>query len=327
MGDFTYRQSYIGLGKETTRGTLAAASVWFKWLTRDYRDKNEKAYNESALGTLDAVDGAEIVKEWSEGKIGGKVTVDGIGLIFTLMFGGDPVSVAKSAPNAAVRDHTYSMANTVLGRSGTIYIKDPNKDLRHPLAMVKSSELSVLVGDYVKWEAEMIGKKGVATTSTPTLVDETEFVPRHVTLKIAANTAGLGAATRIPVKSFKLKVDRKTEAYFEANGTNEPGEIHAQEVAVEGEFTLRYTNEDYRTLWQSGINQALSLNVTNTDVTIGTSANPGFVITMPTIKLDEWDENGDRSKITEQTIKFKAYYSIADAKTLEAVLTNLITAY
>ena len=328
MGDFTYRQTFVGLGKETTRGTLANATMWYKWLTRDYRDRNQKVENSSAVGTLDGRDGTAIVQEWSAGKIGGKVTDKGFGLLMVLTFGADPTSVAKIAPNTSVFDHTWSlMANTVLGRSGTLYLKDSNKDIRFGLVICKTVEITIVADDYVKWEAELVGKKSAATTSTPALADENEFVPRHVTLKIAANTAGLSGATRIPVKSFKLKLDRKTEPYFDTNGNNDPSDIFAQEYMIEGEFTMRYSDDTYRTLWQANTERAMSINVTNTDVTIGTSANPGFVFTMPSVFFEDWEEDGDRSKITEQTIKFKAYYSIAAGKTIDCVVTNLQTSY
>ncbi len=325
MGDFSGRQSYVGFGKETTRGTLAAATYWLKWLSRDFQDQVEKVKNESALGVLNKYNDSDIVKEWAAGKVGGKITDRAFGLILVGMFGADPVSAVKGG-ETIVYNHTYNFANTVLGRSLTTYIKDGNKDVRHALSMFDKSELSCLVGEYVKFETEVMAKKSATTTSTPALIAESEFVPRHVTVKIANNVAGLGAASPVKLKAFKFTIDRKVEGWF-GLGSNEPDEIHAQEISIKGEFTLRYTDETYRNLWKADTHQAIELNIANTDTTIGTASNPGVKFTFHEVMLDDWSDDADKSKIVEQTIAFSGMYNLASAKELEAVLTNLVASY
>lgn len=325
MADYSGRQSYIGLGKETTRGTAVAASYWLRWLSRDFQDQVEKVRNESALGVLNKYSGSDIVKEWAAGKIGGKLTDRAFGLVLVGLFGSDPVTALKGG-ESVVYNHTFNFANTVLGRSLTTYIKDGNKDVRHSLSMFDKGELSCLVGEYVKFETEVMAKKSATTTSTPAIVAENEFVPRHVTVKLASNVAGLPGATAVKLKAFKFTIDRKVEGWF-GLGSNEPDEIHAQEISIKGEFTLRYTDETYRNLWKADTKQAIELLIANTDTTIGTSSNPAVKFTFHEVTLDDWSDDNDKSKIVEQTIGFSGNYNLSAAKELEAVLTNLVTTY
>lgn len=326
MSDFPNRKEYIGLGRETTRGTGVAAAYWLLWEDQSVDKQITKIKNESAAGNMAKYNGSEIVEEMGGGSIGGKVTIDAIGMLLAGMFGSAPSTVANADASGLVYDHTYDLDDSSLGTSLTVYRKNPNLDVRYPLGMFDKSEFSVNVGEWVKFGTEFMSKPEATTTSTPALTEQTEFVPRHAEVKLAANVAGLGAAQAVPVKNFKFTVDRKVEAYF-ATGSNAPDEIHAQEIEITGEMTLRYTDDTYRALWEADTEQAIQLTLANNDVTIGTAANPTLVFTINRAVLEDWTHEKDKSKIAEQTIGFTAMFDFATAKQITAVLTNLVTSY
>lgn len=325
MAEFSGRKISVGIGKETVRGTAVAASYWVKHLDLDFIDKNEKVLNESALGVLDKFSQVEIVKEWAEGKLEGKVTDKTFGLILASLFGQVPTSVQRAAEG--VYDHTYVQNQTNTGLSLTISRKDPNADKRYALAVLNKLEIECVVGEFIKFSAEYVSKKGVTTANTTAYVAENEFVPKNAVAKFAANLAGIGAASAIPVKSFKLSMERSVEPYF-AFGSNEPAEIYNQEFEVKGDMTLRYINTTYEDLWRNNTSQAVDLNIINTGVVIGSGAsNPAVKFTLPEANVIEWDVDQSKDKIVEQTVGFQGLYNLAAAATLTAVLTNTQASY
>ena len=325
MADFSGRKISVGLGRETTRGTSVAPTYWVKHLETDFLNKIEKIMNESAIGVLDKYSSAEIVKEWAEGKLEGKITDKAFGLILCALFGTTPTSVQQGA--TGVYDHTFAQSQSNTGTSLTIVRKDGNTNKRYPLAVLNKLDIECVVGEWIKFSAEFISKKGVTNTDTVAYVAENEFVPKHAVAKMASNVAGIGAATAIPVKSFKLSIERSVEPYF-AFGSNDPSEIYNQEFEVKGDMVLRYTDTTYEDLWVANTNRAVDLNIVNSGVVIGSgSANPAVRFTLPEANLSEWELDQSKDKIVEQTVGFQGLYNLSAAATLTAVLTNTVVSY
>lgn len=324
MSDFSGRKISIGLGKESVRGTVVAPTYWLKHLDTDFLNKNEKIFNESAIGVLDKFSQAEVVKEWAEGKIEGKITDRSFGLVLASLFGNAPISVQRGA--TGVYDHTFAQNQTNTGITLTIARKDGNTAKRFAMATLNKLEIECVVGEFVKFSAEYISKKGATSTETVAYVAENEFVPKNAIAKMAADVASIGAAAAIPVKSFKISMERSVEPYF-AFGSNDPSEIFNQEFEVKGDITLRYTDTTYEDLWVANTNRALDLDIINTGVTIGGSHNPAVKFTMPEVSLSEWEIDQSKDKIVEQTIGFQALYNLTAAATLTARLTNTVVSY
>lgn len=324
MSDFSGRKISVGLGRETTRGTSVAPSYWVRHLDLDFLNKKEKIMNESAMGVLDKYSGAEIVKEFAQGKLGGKITDKTFGLILASMFGATPTSVQRGA--TGVYDHTYAQSQSNTGVSLTLTRKDGNTNKRYPLAVLNSLEVECVVGDWIKFSADYISKKGVTGSDTVAYTAENEFVPKHATVKMDVNTAGLSGATAIPVKSFKLSMERSVEPYY-AFGSNDPAEIFNQEFEVKGDMVLRYTDTTYEDLWANNTNQAVLLDILDTSVDLGGGNNPELKFTLPQASLSEWEIDQSLDKIVEQTVGIQGLYDLTAAATLTAVLTNKATSY
>lgn len=325
MAEFSGRKISVGIGKETVRGTAVAPTYWVKHLDTDFLDKNEKVLNESALGVLDKYSQVEIVKEWAEGKLEGKVTDKTFGLILASMFGNTPTSVQRATEG--VYDHTFAQNQTNTGVSLTIARKDGNADKRYSLAVLNKLEITCVVGEFIKFSAEYISKKGVTTTNTVAYVAENEFVPKNATAKFAANVAGIIGATAIPVQDFKLSIERSVEPYF-VFGSNDPAEIYNQEFEVKGDMTLRYINTTYEDLWRANTSQAIDLDIINTGVIIGTgTSSPAVKFTLPEANVVEWEIDQSKDKIVEQTVGFQGLYNLAAAATLTARFTNTVVSY
>jgi hypothetical protein len=177
--------------------------------------------------------------------------------------------------------------------------------------------------DYVKYTAKILAKKQVTTTATvayPT--DLTEFVAKHMSVKTATTEAGLAGATNISsLESFTLTVKPNLEADWQA-GTSEPYAFSSRGYEIEFEMECRYNDTVYKDAYRNGTTLALQITALNTDVTIGTSARPGLVITAPRMNITDWAPNGKIDDPITQTMTGVIHFSPVAGKAITAVLTD-----
>ena len=324
MADQSGRKIAFGIGKESVRGTAVAASYWIQHLAADFYNKSNKKYNESVLGVLNKYNASEIVQDWAEGKIEGKVTDKTFGLLLLAALGTD--TPAAHSGETIVYDHVITQSQSNVPQSLTVVRKDSNSDYRFALAMLQNLEMKVAVGEFVTFVAQFMSKKGATASDTVAYVAENEFKAKYATVKLATNEAGLGAASAFPVKDCKITIERTLNPYYVV-GQNSPADIFVEEFHVKGDMTLRYTDQTYENLHFNNTPQALLLDIVNTDVTLGNAANPELKIQLPKVVLDAWTVNQNRPNIVEQTFGFEGLYDISTTKELTVTLTNLVSAY
>lgn len=326
MADFSGRKIAYGIAPETTRGTApAAATFYLQQLSADFFNKNEEIMNDSALGVLNVNNASEVVKDWAEGKIEGKVLDKQFGLLLLAALGN--VSTAANADaSGLVKDHTFTQSQSNTPKTLSIFRKDGNSDRVHALATLKSLEIRVVVGEFVTYTAEFLAKKGATVSTTVAYAAENEFKPKYATVKMAANTAGLGAATAVPVKSFKLTITRDLNPYY-VMGSNDVNDIFVEQFSTSGEMVLRYTDSTYENQHFNNTVQAVSLDLRNTDVTIGTSANPRLQVTLPRVTTNDFTLDAKKENIVEQTVAYSGLFDLTTASEITAILTNLQASY
>ena len=71
----------------------------------------------------------------------------------------------------------------------------------------------------------------------------------------------------------------------------------------------------------------MRIQLQNTDVIIGNSSNPAFIIDLAKVFFNEFSRDTTLGNIVSQTIKFKGYYSITDAQAIKTILTNTVSSY
>lgn len=324
MSDQSGRKISFGIGKETPRSTAVAPSYWIQHLVADFQQKNTKVFNESVLGVLDKFNAGEIVKDWSEGKIEGKVTDKTFGLLLLSLMGQDTPTLHSG--ETIVYDHTYTPTNTNTHPSLTVTRKDTNSNLRFPNCMIKQMDITVVVGDFVKYTVEFMGKKGATASDTVTYVSENEFKPKYAVMKTASLVGGLGAATAVPIKSFKITITKGLQEYLIV-GSNDPQDFFNTEFNVSGDFILRYSDQTYENLYYNNTYQALQLDLKNTDVTLGSATNPELLLKLPRVLVNTWVPDQKIDQMSEQTISFQGLFDQTTTQQLSVVLTNLVTSY
>lgn len=321
MSDYIGRKVAVGIGKETVRGTAVAAAFWVRHLSLDFKQKGEVVQNESALGVREKFSDSEIVKEWGEGKLEGKVNSKSIGLILLGTFG-----TVVSAANGAAYNHTFTVDESNTPQSLTLSKVDGVNSRRHALAMIKSLEITIEAGEYVKFSADIVSKKGTDVANTVAYVTEYEFTSKDAYVKFANNVAGLGAATASAVKSAKITLDTGVDPYYEVGNTS-PAEIHAGAIEITGEVVARHTDSTYEDMYHNNTRKAMLLGFKNTAVDLGGGVNPSLEFTLEQARISDWDTSNDLDAIVEQTMGIAGEFSTATGKAITAVLTNNQTSY
>lgn len=326
MGNFIGRRVAVGLSQETVRGTTVAPAFWFRHLSLDFGRKTKTIQNNSAMNRMEAINDSALVQQWGEGKLEGKVGDIGIGYLLANIFGALPTS-ALHAGETTVSDHTFAIGQTNTPPTMTITRVDPNTDRRHAFGTLKSLELTAAAGDWVKISADIISDKGTDATDTVAFISENEFTSKHITVKMAANQAGIAAALAIKASSLKIKIDRKAEPYYGFNATD-PANYFVGSYEVTGEVVLTYDDTTYENLHYANTIQYLQAVIKNTDVNIGTvPSNPSLTFNAPKARVEDWSQSNDLDKVIEQTLAFYMEFDVATAMALQAILTNTKSNY
>lgn len=318
------RLTKLGIGRETTRGTVVAPLYWIPVLELGFDDKIELKDNESGFGNVAAIQDSQVVKKWSEGEYQGKIFDKSVGLELTALFGALPTSTQRTT--TGVYDNVYAMAQSNSHISLTTAISEANYSGRYALTVVNSWSLDAEVGDYIKRTVNLIGKTSASSSETVAYINENEFIPKHMIVKMAAagaNDAAIDGATAIKARSVSLEINKNAED-VQVFGSNDLDDVLTKQVEVSGEIEIYYDARTYHTLAAAGTHQSLRIEMINTDVIIGTSGshNPALRFTMREVALDYPEISIGNNDVSTVTVPFRAMLNLATGTQIEARLTN-----
>lgn len=170
---------------------------------------------------------------------------------------------------------------------------------------------------------------GVVGTNVPIGATITAIVGAAAFTLSAATTGAMSSITFTPVtfsaRMFDVNITPNTEDDTTIGNVNAVDRYNKQFV-VEGSFEIVYKDRSYiDTIMLGDVAKALRLHMKNTAVTIGVVSNPTLDIDLALVNLTEVARTDKNNDVMLQTIKFKAYYSISDAKMIVSTLRNTIT--
>lgn len=320
----------LGVAKESTRGTAPASPTF--WPAIDDWNLDERFLNvidAQAYGIIEDSASQTRVKDWSEGQIGGPWLMTSVPLFMLSLLGTD--TVTTHAGETTVYDHLLSVQQGVQHQSVALYIHDPvtSQDYKYANAVVTKVDLSVETGKFFTWSAQVMARKGATNAAyTPTATAENRFVPQYLTFKVAANLAGLAAASPIVIKSAKMTIDAKHVPY-DALGDKNPKDFLNTEFSVDFTLEAIYQNEaDFKTASLANTAQAMRLDFVNTDVTMGVaSTNPQVRIDCAKVVFTEFSRPLKLGTVITQVIKGKAHYSLGDSQMIKILCVNTTASY
>jgi hypothetical protein len=323
MAKYIGRRVNIGVGKETSRGTAAAASRWVPKIDYTLWEKANKATSEESLSHISGYGPQEIVtQKHAEGMLNGEINLKSWPLFLLSTFG----SVSSAAENSDYK-HTITLSNSNQHQSLTFHTLEPNGNLQFPLAVVDSLDLTVNPEEIVKFELGLKSRlPGTSTESASYESTDYKFIGRHLELKVADDTASLSGSTAIRTKELSMTISKNTE-FDLVNSSIEPEEIHNKQITIEGTITLNYEDNTWKNYMLNGTYKAIGIKLKDTSTTMN-SENPEFYLELPICAFSEWERETGNDDIQTQTINFKALYDQNNSRLIsDCYVVNDVASY
>jgi hypothetical protein len=305
MSKFIGRQLGIGIGKEASRGVGVAPSYWLHATAFSHNDKVTKAREEGYNGGIWMGDQAFVAQKWAEGDIEVELTDKSFPLILLSAFG----ALSSAVVETTAYKHSITLTNSSQHQTLSLHTTNPIGDLIFELAMLDKLSIKITPNEIVKYTASFKSKSSQTSESTSTYVAENKFLGRHLSLKVAANTGALAAASKVAVKTLTLNIEKNTEIY-NAIGTVQPNDIVNKNFSITGELELSYDDETYKNYMLDGTYKAMRIDLVNSDATVGATSNPSFRIDLSKVDFDAWEANYPLNDLVTQKISFTALYDL-----------------
>ncbi len=323
------RTTQFGIAKETVRGTPeTAASFWIPWKDINIDEIQEDIINQESYGVIEDSFSRDIAKQYMKGSLTAPISDKHFALILLNVLGS--LSTAANADGSGtIKDHTITVGQTSQHQALSIFLDDPagGQDYKHGLGMIDSLEISYELGQYITYKIDFRAKKGATATLTPATSTENRFTHKHVTFKLASNLAGLGAASAVTIKSFKLSIKANIEEDF-VLGSVDPADFLNKNISIEGSVTAFWQDEaSFKTTFLGNTAKALRIDIANSDVTIGTSATPLVRIDLAKVYFTQLGREFKLNDVIMQDVSFKPVYSSSDSKAITCLVTNAQTSY
>lgn len=315
MAKFIGRRVSVGIGRETSRGTIAAAAFTVPKMNITFDDRANHAQSGESLGSISGkASQAVVTQRFSEGQLEGEVNVNSFGLLLYSLFG----SSSAASFNGAYK-HTLTVLESNQHPSLTVHSYDPIGSTFFKNCMIDSLEMEVSQNEFVKFSASLKGKKGNDGSYTPSQAVDYKFAGRDLIVKVAATstviatvTSNLTAATALSVKELKLSIQKNADYDF-VLGTLEPEDILNNQITIQGSLTLNYEDRTWRDYMTNGTNKCMLINLVNTRDTIG-STNPAFYLELPVVDFTEWESQRGNDDISGQTLNFTALLDLTNSR-------------
>src|ERR1700722_17612155 len=314
------RQSQIGIGKESSRGTVVAPTYWVPFNDLTIDQKIESVFDAQAYGIIEDSVAMYLTKLWSAGSITANLYDHSFGLILYSLLG-TLTSHSTHSGETTVYDNIFNVAESTQHQSLTFAFHDPGsgQDYAFPNGVVSKLEINYALKQFVQYTATIMALKGTSESSyTPSNTTENVFLPQNLTLQIASTTYA--------VKSAKLTIDQNIESQ-DVLGSTSPADFLTKEFHVEGQLEIILNGNTFVADLIAGTAVDVNLSLVNNAVTIGSATNPTLTLDMPQCYLTEVSTPRKVKDLVYATIKFRATYSTGSSYMLEATLTNVVNGY
>jgi len=323
MSKFIGALANIGIAKEAVRGTAeTSATFYLPKMALSVDDVIDQVIDENTIGVIEDSIGAGLVHKASDIEIEGKIGAKSIGLLLYCLFG----SKAVSGPTDSAYTHTFTVAQSAQHQSLTVFQDDPNQDYKYALGMIKKFDMNIELKKFAIFKVGLRAKAGATATLTPSYSAEDSFLPQHGIIKVATTQAGLTAASALSLRAVKLSIEKNVEE-DNAIGSTAPVDILNKQIAIEGEIEVVFNDETFKTQMLADTAQALRIQLNNTDSLIGSTSTPVLTIDLHSVKYSDFKRNYVNGDVVTATVKFKAFYKLADSKMVTCTLVNAQTSY
>lgn len=319
----------LGIARETVRGTPEAPATFIAGRTptgvRLVVDKTP--IRETRGGGMSSQGSVPVMKR-AEGDLEFNVKNGSIGYLLLSLLGqvnsaanGDAYSHVFTILTGNPQHPTLTLALSQLGM----------QDYRYKKAIVTSLEIRTPVDDLVNATASFVGVDEEAVSDFTVAFPSTDHYFRHydVTIKMAANVAGLAAASAMSVKEFSISMVNNGRVNQNIGELN-PGDVLGIMHEITGSLVLDYTDETYHDIYAGEEYRAMQITMKRTDVElddVDDTINPEVTIVLPKVSFTNNEPDRPIDDIVSQGIEFMAHYDEDESKGIEVTIVNEIANY
>lgn len=325
MTNFVGALRNVGIGRETTPGTLVSPSYWIPILSGSVKPIVEYAEDDSNFGRMESPVGDEVVSEDTMAKFEANVRSDWIGMIFASILN-TPTSAA-AAGETIVYEHTYAFSNATAHPTLTCTLKDTQATESAGYCMVSALNLSCEAKGLLKATVEIVGKALVSDSETVTYDTDYRFKGTQCTIKFGAAISDLAGASAIPFHSFSIDFIPEILAHHAFNSVTLAKTL-MQKLSVEGELELLMDNNTYRDYFTDGTVKAVEIRFLHT-TGIGNAEFPELKIQLAEVSFTGWEPSEGIREAVMEKLKFKAHYDPTEStpQMLNVFITNKEASY
>lgn len=312
----------VGVGVESVAGTPVAAQDWVRLREpSSIQTVKETVDIKETRATGVSTQGQEITMQKVEGDMPLNLRFRTIGYFLKSLLG--TLTSATEAGETAVYRHTGLLNVSVT--QPTLTLSEARGDFDHKQvagAVVSKLALNFPVDDVINGSVSIKGRSEVTAADFTAAYASTDHLAPHqmVTLKIADNVAGLGAATGICVTDLSIELDRGSKEKLCISSTSPVGYI-ASLLAISGSFNIDKTDDTYRDLALANTSKAVQISVVNTAKDIGVTSNPELTFVLPNVTFATTETRPLDDVVTEE-VTFVAHYDDTEAKAISVSLLN-----
>lgn len=326
MGVHTRDLFEIALKKESSRKTVIdpASGDWIELLEGQMREIFTKKENTSRMGDLSNAHSDRLVMKDYEGNFKALIDVVNFPKVLMSVLGANATSVDD--PEAGANSHELTRLDSNLLPLYTISTTDPTDgDLRYFGGSFNKLVLNYVKDDFLTYNADFrcLGRTG-GTFSSGYDVSNSEFLPWSISIKKAANVAGLGAASQIEIGTLELSFDRANTAYHGiGKELLEASEMISQKLVLGGKFTALFSDTSYKEWSQNDADyEAIEILITDNLTTIGASTNPSIKIVYPKVSTRNWAKE-QKDDYTDQTFDILPVKDFTDGDVIVTVVNDI----
>jgi hypothetical protein len=319
------RLRQVGIGKESVAGTAVAPTFWIPVESGSVVPDVEYQEDGGTVGRVEAPFQSEPIKENTITTFNAVARADWLGLLLLGTFG--TCNSAAAAGEAAVYEHTLTVANTNAHPTLTAVLNDGIGDECSTYSMINSLTLSCDAMGLLTVECELIGKALVADSETPAYTTNYIWKGSNGSIKLASDVSGLAAASAIGFNKMSIKFEKNLVQHHAFGAISLSSNINTA-FRVTGELELLYEATTYRDYVTDGTDMAMRVTFQN-PTTIGNAEKPEITIDFAKVSFEEFGLTEGNDEVQIQTLGFVAQYDIDEGtpKMVSAVLTNTTASY
>lgn len=317
----------LGVGRESTRGTYQAPSIWVPGRTpAGIQMQKDVTPIQETTGSTVASTGQIVTQTRGEGQFEHNLRSSSIGYFFLSLFG----AVTTSTVTTGVYQHIFNLlsGNPQYPTLSLALSQLAFQDYKYVRSIAREIELVFPRDDLVQATVDFIaGAESTQADFTPTLPSTDYFFrPYDVSVKFAPLVGDLGAASATKLKELSLTVNngaRINQNIGELSGSDVLALMHT----ISGQLSIDYQDETFHDLFAAGTYRAMQITMTRSDIDLGSSNPPSVVITMPRVSFDSHESDRPLDELVTEGIGFSANFDLTSGYAIRATVVNGYAAY